>query len=139
MERRAQAPGSAHHYSLGTHGIEVPDPSNPDETIPGVGCSCASLVEWCYEQASVDLVAEESLPRYTLQEVHAQFCPRHPRLGRPSFTLEQVSQKLVEWNLSPSEAPWPLLLPAQQMHAFSKGVDALPHCATKADHPFVPA
>jgi hypothetical protein len=62
-------------YWLGTHGVDVPDPNDPGASIKAPHCSCASLVEWCYEEIGVDLVFANDLPHYSSSEVKSLFCP----------------------------------------------------------------
>lgn len=112
-------------YSLSGHAVFKLDPANPRREI--FHCSCASLIEWCFEEAlGVDLVAEESLPMYDAARVREAFCPE--------MEMTAVKRQLAAWGLDP-EGSWPLLLPAQQMRAFRMAPAELPRAALYDDHP----
>ena len=112
-------------YSLSGHAVSKLDPANPRREI--FHCSCASLIEWCFEEAlDVDLVTEENLPMYDAEQVRAAFCPNKE--------MAELKLQLAGWGLDP-EGIWPLLLPAQQMRAFRLSPTELPRTATHEDHP----
>lgn len=134
--RAATAEGNDNHYSLASFGVDVPDPNNPGQFLDAPHCSCASLVQSCYQKAGVTLVRRESLPNYTAAEILEQFCRRDPT-GQPELSEKIVRRQLGKWGLPKDEESWPLLLPAQQMRAFQKQTHELPHQANKGDHPFV--
>lgn len=123
--RPPSADGSTGIYWLATHGVQVTDPNDDSGSISTPHCSCASLVEWCYSKVGLDLVHEDSLPTYSVEDIHATFCPYHS-------SLDEVRKQLKIWGLD-GAGPWPLLLPAQQMMAFRNGC---PRDALKDDHPW---
>ena len=127
--RPPSASGEPGVYWLGTHGVEFADANDDEAESPPqpAHCSCASLVEWCYETVGVDLVAAATLPQFSLEEIRLLFCP--------TVSPNEVADHLATWGLD-GPGPWPLLLPAQQMHAFQQPLAALPYHAVPDDHPF---
>lgn len=121
------ANGSYGTYWLGTHGVDVDDPNDRGSFLLAPHCSCASLVEWCYEQIGVDLVNSADLPAYSALEVRDLFCPW--------ISEERVLKTVGSFGLS-GDGPWQLLLPAQQMRAFAAPSESLPYLASKGDHPW---
>lgn len=126
--RPPNANGSYGTYWLGTHGVDVEDPNDPGSFLLAPHCSCASLVEWCYEQIGVDLVSARHLPAYSASEVRDLFCPW--------MSKERLLKSLGSVGLS-GDGPWQLLLPAQQMRAFASDPETLPYRSSKADHPWI--
>ncbi len=123
-------------YSLANMGDDE-DPNNPGETVEVPHRSCASLVEGCYNKAGVSLVDTQNLPRYSVAEIHGTFCPCDTQ-GMPIYEEQQLRRLLPKRGLALDREPWPLLLPAFQMHAFQKDDATQPHRAEKTDHPFRP-
>lgn len=135
VENRA-ASTSRRAYSLANLGDDD-DPNNPGETVEVPYRSCASLVEGCYNRAGVTLVDKSNLPPYSITEIQAEFCP-HDTHGTPIYGKDHLRRMLPKLGLALDREPWPLLLPAYQMHAFQKGDATRPHRAEKTDHPFRP-
>ena len=121
-------------YSLATHGIFEEDPNAPGEFIAGVRCSCASLVEWCYEQIGkdADLISEAVVPEQTAEQLWQKLMRGAP------FNAEEAAERLVGWGLS-GPGPWRVLLPAYQMRAFQQARGILPYAPTLEDHPYAAA
>ncbi len=125
------AVGQPETYTLGTHGIHAEDPNAPGEYLTGIHCSCASLIEWCYEciDSNIDLVSESHIPAVSIQNLWEKFMRGLP------FDSEEAEQKAAEWGLE-GTGPWKILFPAYQMEAFRR--ETIPHRASMEDHPYTP-
>jgi hypothetical protein len=124
-QRMPPNPGLSSRYDLGVHGIAGDDPNDAGEAVV-FHCSCASLVEHCYQQVDVDLVEEGSIPEVTQDELATV-------LKVPSRGIDLMLRKL---NTVSTHWPCKVLLPAYQMRAFEKGRVNTPHQANLGDHPF---
>jgi hypothetical protein len=123
------ATGEREVYVLASHGIRQPDPNDPSRDMPGIRCSCASLIEYCYEEAGADLVDRDQVPELTLEDLRVLLVT-DARISR-----ELLRRQLREWGLKGDE-PWKVLLPAYQMRAFEKPRSLLPYAPTAKDHPY---
>ena len=130
LRRDPQAAENDGVYSLATHGVYKKSPNDPNAFLPGIYCSCSSLIEHCYEQASknLDLVREESVPLVDAKKLWTQISSR-------AYNSSRVLTMLNDLGL-PGTGPWHVLLPAYQMRAFAKGLSSLPHDAGIEDHPY---
>ncbi len=122
-----------HHYDLGAHGVEEFDANDPGEAVV-TRCSCASLVEHCYEMAGRDLVNEEHVPELTMLDELIDVLARN----RDARVKELIRQKFLEFEEEAGRpiAKWPcrVLLPAYQMRAFQE--ESYPRKPSMTDHPF---
>lgn len=119
-------------YTLATHGVWVESPNNPGNYSTGIRCSCASLIEYCYAQtqSEVDLVREDRVPRLSKEDLWILAGPGTPMTnenrGEFSVLLRALGLK--------GDGPWPVLLPAYQMHAFSRKLKDLPDYHPHPEH-----
>ena len=132
LRRDPDAIGTPEVYTVACHGIHEVAPNDPTHFLPGIHCSCASLIEYCYEQVgeNLDLVREATVPLLDAENLWRLLVPGSP------FT-PRVRRILARTCGLTDEGPWPVLLPAYQMRAFANGFAQLPHNAALEDHPYV--
>lgn len=121
------------YYTLARHGVWKEDPNAPGNVTPGIACSCASLVEHCYESIAdpVDLVGSDQVPLVSAKELWDKvgIGEYRPGVGK---VLERLGLK-AESN-DPQPPRWPVLLPAYQMRAFDRSLSELESYVPELDH-----
>lgn len=115
-------------YTLASHGVWQEDPNASGNDLPGIRCSCASLIEYCYEQIArkVDLVNADRVPKVTAEELW--------NLVGDGGPFGPVIARIMRGLGLEGEGPWAVLLPAYQMCAFADSLDNLSNYQPALNH-----
>jgi hypothetical protein len=124
--RRTQTATGPEFYTLATHGILQDDPNAPGNPGVSISCSCASLIEHCYEKSGVDLVRADRVPPITAEKLWSL-------VGNGTAFRGVHRDILARWGLV-GDGPWPVLLPAYQMRAFDAPLSSLSEYQPVPEH-----